>query len=327
MFFRTIAAVVALSLLSGCTIHPLPEDVTGVSTYHIVRQIRCETRDTIRNLVIAWLGRSQDARLRELGLQYQRDPQSIRTFHYNLFKGPQFVRVRQMIKLFYDTGIAYNFDFDIFEDNNLSTDVSFLKPLTNGKFTLGINAGAKRKRENHRVFTVTDTFSHLLTKVPESYCEGFIREANRVYPITGRIGVDKIVTDFIDLTLFGELAGSKDKPLLPTMVDTLTFTTAITASVTPKVEFTPVGKAFQLASASLTGLADRTDIHQVAVGLAIASGAATDIDPVRGQFFSAASGPLVVGRRVTGGGTPSEQLAVMAIDQIRSREVKIVPSQ
>jgi hypothetical protein len=27
-------------LVTGCTIHPLPEDVTGVSTFNIVKQIR-----------------------------------------------------------------------------------------------------------------------------------------------------------------------------------------------------------------------------------------------------------------------------------------------
>src|SRR4051812_43739321 len=30
-------------LIAGCSVHPLPEDVTGLSTYNIVRQIRCET--------------------------------------------------------------------------------------------------------------------------------------------------------------------------------------------------------------------------------------------------------------------------------------------
>ena len=32
---------------SGCAIHPLPENVTGVSTTHIVHRIRCEARDAV----------------------------------------------------------------------------------------------------------------------------------------------------------------------------------------------------------------------------------------------------------------------------------------
>jgi hypothetical protein len=53
MYIRIFALFGALSLFSGCAIHPLPEDVAN--TYHIVRQIRCETRETLKNFVITWL--------------------------------------------------------------------------------------------------------------------------------------------------------------------------------------------------------------------------------------------------------------------------------
>jgi hypothetical protein len=321
-----VAATALSFFAAGCAIHPLPEDVSGVSTYHIVRQIRCEARATVKSMVIDWLASLHHPLPNSLAVEYQNNPASIRNFHYNLLKGPALADVREVAKLFYDTGVAYNFDFDITENNNLSTDINFLKPLTNSSFTLGINAGANRKRDNHRIFTVTDTFSYLLTKVPEEYCNGFIAEANYIYPITGRIGVDKVVHDFINLTLFGGLAGTKDKPDgPPTMADELTFTTVITASATPKIEFTPVTTAFQLANASVTGLADRTDAHQVTVALAIDTGSVLDLDPVRSGLFARGSGSLVVGRRVTGGGTRSEKLAVATIDQVKSREVKIVP--
>lgn len=43
--------VVGLSLaISGCSIHPLPDRVTGLSTYEIVHKIRCEARETIKQL-------------------------------------------------------------------------------------------------------------------------------------------------------------------------------------------------------------------------------------------------------------------------------------
>jgi hypothetical protein len=328
MSLRFIVAFALLPLFCGCSIHPLPDDVSGVSTPTIVRQIRCEARDTIRKRVIQWLSGLNDPLPKKLAMQYENDPASIRNFHYDLFKTPALVRVRSVAKLFYDTGIAYNFDITITEDNNLSTDVSFLKPLTNPKFTLGFNAGANRRRANERIFTTTDTFSYLLTKLREDYCNGHIVEANYIYPITGRIGVDKIVNDFIELTLFEGLAGKDDKQQgPPTMADTLTYTTAITASATPKIEFAPVNQAFQLASASLNGTADRTDIHKVIVALAISPGSITELDPVRRGLLAPSQGSLVVGRRVTGGGTSSEQLAVRAIDQIKSREFQIVPVQ
>jgi hypothetical protein len=194
--------------------------------------------------------------------------------------------------------------------------------------TFGLNGSANRKRENERVFTVTDTFSYLLTKVPENYCNGYIVETNYIYPITGRIGINKTVHDFINLTLFGGLAGTKDKPDgPPTLVDELAFTTALSGSANPMVVFTPLTSALALTNTSLTGLADRTDIHKVWVGLAIASSAVVDLDPVRTGLFASGRGALVVGRRVTGGGAPSERLAVAAIDQFKSGQTKLVPTQ
>jgi hypothetical protein len=340
----SVAGVAAAFFAAGCSIHPLPEDVTGVSTYHIVRQIRCEARDTLRRIVIKWLHRLGDhglSQAEQLAQQYENEPASINGFHYNLFRGPALAEVRSAAKLFYDAGLAYNFDLTMTEDNNLSTDVSFLKPLTNLQFTLGIHGGANRTRTNERTFTATDTFSGLLTKVTEPYCEGKVVGPNYIYPITGRIGIDRIIADFIDLTLFANLAGGDAKPGVggspPTMADKLTFTTAVTASATPAITFTPVTDAFQLASASVTGLADRTDVHQVTVGVAISPSGVTELDPLRSYLFSSsrslgaggpadtiARSPLVVGRRVIGGGSVSERLAVVAADLAKSPEVQIV---
>ena len=45
--YLMFAALAASFLGAGCAIHPLPEDVTGVPTYYIVRQIRCEARSAV----------------------------------------------------------------------------------------------------------------------------------------------------------------------------------------------------------------------------------------------------------------------------------------
>ena len=361
MRIRLFAAIAALSLFSGCAIHPLPEDVAGVDTYHIVRQIRCETRETLRYFVITWLedlGRDHgdipgDPIARDLAARYEREPDSISGFHPRLFPGPQYVQVRNLINLFYDAGVAYNFNLTMSENNDLTTEINLLKPLSEPRFTLGVKAGALRERRNLRTFTITDTFSHLLTKLNtpvrgKHYCDGQLVHANYIYPITGRIGVDKLVKSFIELTLFANLAGKGPSGSgLPTMADELTFTTSVNASATPKVVFAPVGQAFQLADASLTGLAKRADVHQVTMALAIATGDQINLDPLRSFLFSSersarvaavpsdppradlprrkvASTSLVVGRRVTGGGTPSEVLAVLAIDQLKSRELELI---
>jgi hypothetical protein len=185
------------------------------------------------------------------------------------------------------------------ENNDLSTEINLLKPFTEPRFTLGIKAGALRERKNLRTFTITDTFSYLLTKlnVPvrgKHYCDGQIVQANYIYPITGRIGIDKLAKSFIELTLFANLAGKGPSGAgAPTMADELTFTTTISASATPKVEFAPVGHAFQLADASLTGTVKRADVHQVTVALAINTGGAMNLDPLRSFLFSSLRGVQV----------------------------------
>jgi hypothetical protein len=78
-----------------------------------------------------------------------------------------------------------------------------------------------RKRSNDRTFTVTDTFGNLLTQLNTVVredgrrdCDGYIVAANFIYPIVGHIGMDKLVYDYLDLALFGNLAGPKATRLI-----------------------------------------------------------------------------------------------------------------
>jgi hypothetical protein len=336
------AAALAMSLVAaGCSIHPVTEDVTGVDSLDIVKQIRCETRDTLRRLVIQWLAgqgaRTNDPFLQSLAAQYESDPASINTFHYNLFKGQRYVQFREEVKLFYDAGIAYNFDLTGTETNNLDPQATFKKILDRQVTTLAVTGGFDRIRSNQRQFTVTDTFGKLLTNVREDYCNGKIVTANYVYPIVGRIGVDNTLKAFINLTMFGNLSGPKtDTSKPPTMTDDLIFTTTFKLGLNPMVVFTPITSAFQLTNASLQADAVRMDRHEVTIGLAIGNEGKTELDIVRSYYFSAnrvapvsrspAAGPgIIIGGRVIGGGTPTETLAVIAVDQVKSQQIKIVP--
>ena len=51
---RLLAPMVAV-LSSGCSIHPLQQDVTGVPTHVLVQYIRCETRLAIQDKAIELL--------------------------------------------------------------------------------------------------------------------------------------------------------------------------------------------------------------------------------------------------------------------------------
>jgi hypothetical protein len=111
---------------------------------------------------------------------------------------------------------------------------------------------------------------------------------------------------------------------------------------TPKVIFAPIGSALQVSDASVTGLIRRSDLHQVTVGLAVTPTGAVDAGPLQGFLFPGTGiarrtlvpagrdtkSTVFIGNRVTGSGrTTAEQLAVNAIDQVKSKEVQFVPSQ
>src|ERR1700681_1495348 len=105
MLPRTLGLCVAALGLAGCAIHPLPEDVTGVDTYHIVRQIRCETREALKKELLLYLynlareppAQAGDAIAQRIVRDYENDPESINSFHAGLFPGPRYIRVRQLI--------------------------------------------------------------------------------------------------------------------------------------------------------------------------------------------------------------------------------------
>jgi hypothetical protein len=44
------AAAVLLTILAACSVHPLPDDVTRISTHDVVQQIRCEAARAVKDL-------------------------------------------------------------------------------------------------------------------------------------------------------------------------------------------------------------------------------------------------------------------------------------
>lgn len=297
--YRVLGMIVFGLLVSGCSVHPLPEDTTGLSTYHIVRQIRCETRQAVGTLAVGWLQNIQeDPQARELGAEFASGARPIADLQPSLFSG----ETRRLLGLFYGTGVAYGYQLEMTENNNLDVDINFLKDFTPPILNVGLKAGKTLQRKNGRTFTVTDTFGGLL-KVPAHYCKDFVVQENVVYPIAGKIGVEPMIQDFINLTLFGNLGG-KDPNGPPTMADALSFETTVSASATPKITFSPVNG---LADASITGLASRTDVHSVTIGLAIDDKLQSEVPPLRSTLYARSL--------VTARGGRSEQLAAEAVNQ------------
>jgi hypothetical protein len=237
------------------------------------------------------------------------------------------------------------------ETNNLGTVLDWLGPWFT-KFTLNVTADANRERSNEEVFTLTDTLGGLLMNLsaPQHgvpYCgEAQLPQANYIYPIAGRIGVDKTVTTFFELNTFtslGSAAGSSKSgnaaQNAPTYTEKLIFTTTIDASANPKLTFTPAGKKFQFMDASITGLAKRVDTHKVYVALAVQpSGAASltllqnylfptpaisTLSKTKGSTVYLANGVEIGNSVIAQPRTAGEALALKAVDQMRSREIQI----
>jgi len=321
-------SVALIILLGGCAIHPQPRDVTGVSTYEIVQQIRCETREAVISSALDYLTKGDvDPASREEGLrlkaEYAANPDSIAKLNPMLFKG----EVRKILSVFWTTGVAYNFKLDMTEVNNLGGELDFIRALSKGVFGLILRGGFDRTRQNVRTFTVTDNFGELVQR--PTRCDGRLVGPNYVYPITGRIGVDEVVHAFVFLTLFGNLGGDSGAPGAipkgpPTLADALQFTTTISGSANPRVDFAPIGRTLSVSHADLNVAARRTDKHQVIVGLALAAAAQAQLGSIReglrGRLVAPVP-PALFGRLLTASGTPAELAAANAVDQVLTQQL------
>ena len=328
------ALLLSLSLL-GCSIHPLPEDASGVKTTEIVRRIRCEARDGVRQKIAVWLmyrGSIDDPEAARLGPLIADDPRALDTFKQDQ-KRLKSVTLAY-INLFAKSVISYNFTFDMTELNNLDATVDLAKVFksSNSTDTLALGAGLDRSRENVRTFTISDSFDVLVYQLNAStYCDGASHGPNFIYPITGKIGIAEMIDTFVDLTIFGNLASSSssssgsssnalasaNKPTksaqkggdssggLSAMGDTVTFTTKLSGSATPKIVIAPVTSG--LADASLVAALSRTDVHKLIVGMSV---------PTPTDFTGTKKGSLLTQIASTSGDTPKERSLEMIAQQI-----------
>lgn len=322
---KTTTAVAAIASLcvAGCAIQPVTRDVTGLTSYEIARQIRCESRQALRDTVVRWFAGWHDPKLDAIAEALKTDDRAFAAFGPSTLSGTDLAGQRDIVTLFMETGIAYDFELGMSENNDLDASASFIKPLTNPVTTLGVGGTFKRTRTNTVTFTTTDTFASLV-RLPSDYCKGFIAKENHVYPIAGRIGMDEAIADFVEITLFAGLTETNKVSGPPTMTRALTFRTEIGASLDPTVTFTPLDAAFQAKSLTLEAGVGRIDTHKVTVGLALPTKNAAMVESLRANIFDAGRQRLLVTSTAIGGGTSSEQMAVLAVDRFKSREVKLV---
>jgi hypothetical protein len=301
---KALTTALGALLLSACSIHPRPEDYINVSTYDIVNRIRCESRAAVINSVETYLATREDPATVLIWKEHQEAGGGATTVKPSDYPGD----VGRLLALFWRTGIVFNFSLDMTEVNNVGAEAHFLRPLARTGLNLELKTALDRQRQNVRTFTIADDFAGLL-EVPAATCKGQIVGENFIYPITGKIGVEKMIHAFIYLTLFQNLSGKADNVSgPPTMGDSLEFTTTVTGSATPQVTFAEVGKHFQIADGQLSGTVTRTDVHKVVVGLAVDPSASGQVIDIRND----------VGRRLISVAprTRAQLAAAIVVDQI-----------
>ena len=346
-------------MLSACAIHPLPEDVTGLDTYQIVRQIRCETRaagkklvlDTIRAWAQAELEPSEIRAISQRILDhYDNDSEEFAAnFHPDKeFAGDSGRLFRDKLDSIYGLGLTYAFDLNMTDQGSLNPSAAnFVGPWAS-KFTLGLAGNFTGKRNNDRKFTVTDTMGKLFSDLAKPregqfYCNGQIAGPNQIYPIAGEIGVYKTLHNFLQLAVFTNFDTQQKTGGTAPLVDQLAFTTTIDVSLTPKITFKQIGSGFQTSDLSGTFDAQRTDIHQVTIGVALDSTAQAQLAELRDFVFSrkptvvasakpkkagpigtlAAQIPPTFETIIVAPTSEAEALSALAVDQFLSHQVQV----
>ncbi|MEA2860955.1 MAG: hypothetical protein QOC72_2994 [Methylobacteriaceae bacterium] len=298
-------AVATSVCVSGCAIHPLPEDVTFLNTNAIVSHIRCEARTGLKHATTAFLLNPKlplpaTTRLVAEDLANGRisyadfDPKKLDPF------------TSYYLQKYDNAAIAYDFTFDISEDNSAGANLDFLRTITHKTIGLAVTATNDRQRQTIRNFRVTDTFGALRKT---RFCDDEVPTGgNYIYPVAGTIGLDELIKTFIDLNEFNNLAGPDKKETVPVLADTFSFLTMFGGSVTPSVTLAPVTSRFHLASASVPLGASRKDMHKVIIALSL------DPKTIRGLVFRPA-GVLGLSPTYVGSGkTPAEERALVEID-------------
>src|SRR3972149_6239616 len=256
---RTLA-VLAAALLAGCSVHPIPDDVSPLSTEEIVRGARCEMRLGVLEQIVKRLKSRGIAGWEPKNLQTKEDwTRFAGWLKGHIAKHPADADLYADLIKYGQVSVAYDFDFSIMEHNNLVSSLAFKLPLAQSTFDLSAGGSLNKTRDGKRKFKANDTFAELVTR--DTWCAGFKpRDKNLLYPITGEIGLRKVVETFIAIS---EQGGGEGQ-----FVDTITFTTTIKANLGPSLKINPVPNSFRLVSATATIDADRTDVHKVIFSLA-----------------------------------------------------------
>jgi hypothetical protein len=164
------------------------------------------------------------------------------------------------LRPYLDVAVVYEFEFEITEQNQTKGDVAFRLPLVTQTVDADASAALLSTRKGKRSFKAQDKWGKLISD--GELCKDFsVSRRNVLYPLGGSIGVDRVVTTFIDLI---DQGGSKDS-----FVDVLVFTTDVSGGIGASVKLSPVPNSFRLVSAGTRLFGSRVDVHKLTLSLVL----------------------------------------------------------
>lgn len=259
--------VASVLTVAGCSTRPLPEQQTEKNSYQIAQLIRCEAQDAIKSHLRGALihddypeGKLIAEALKDGTLTYE-------GFFSSDIKSTLPEEISNPITRYERAVAVYDFTFDITEDNNFSAGSTFFDAITAGTFKLGITAENNRRRKNLRNFLASDVFKELiLDDALRDQCLKIGRGDGFFYPISGKVGLSESFTTFLSLNQSANLIGSDGKNV-PTLSDTMEFTTEIKFGVSPSIEINTGVTNIRLGDANIGPAIARKDVHKLGLVL------------------------------------------------------------
>ncbi|MGR9159707.1 hypothetical protein [Rhizobium leguminosarum] len=259
---------------ASCTTTPLPQDLSGATTLQIVQKIRCEARDAVTKYAIKYLtDKRRPADTRSIGEEIRAEPRKLAQLRLaSLDKD-----TRDYFLSYYETYLYYEFTLDISEGSTNGAGISLLHTFGNGTHGLDLSASLDRSNQNTRTFRIGDTILDLMDlyltedgKHYQDHCSGeAVAKSNRLYPITGQIGLIEFIDTFAELDHGKAL---KPKENVDEFVQTMVFLTTVKGGISPTIVLSSIGGNVALTEAGIDSSVIRVDKHQVILSIAAQRG-------------------------------------------------------
>jgi hypothetical protein len=161
---------------------------------------------------------------------------------------------------------VFEFEFDAQEDNNATSNGTITWPIALGTIKLAYDVGDKKQRLNERTVKVVSTFAELIVEKDQNCGDVAVAVDERFprrYPITGEIGLDEVISDYLIV------AGRKGRKFSTTdgksYFNAITFTTTVNGGLNPSISLTK--RMGQLVDADVDLAVIRKDVHKVTIYL------------------------------------------------------------